>query len=111
MLALVVTMVLRCASDVECKGERVCVDGRCVAAELVPQREAERLPQEAVDMRPSLRWPLLELILGAVAMSAGALASIFTGTDDALFAGLGVGGALLFGGGVSLGTTLWARGR
>ena len=111
MLALVVAVALsQCTKDVECKGDRICSNGVCVETRLVP-REASPVVAQLDAQRPGLQWPISSLVAGTIALVLGVILGAVVRDDTWRTTGALIGAGLLFGGGVSLGTTLWARAR
>lgn len=115
MLAIALVVMLgQCSKDTDCKGDRICVDGQCVGARLVPdkpERPLVRDPSIGVleRQRPSLYAPISTLVLGAILEVAGTLLLPITGDFRLPAAAWVVGLGALISGGISLGTTLWAR--
>jgi hypothetical protein len=116
MLALVIAVTLsQCSTDFECKGDRICVDGRCVnsdaprstppVAERLSSPELRARRETLLAQRPSLVPPIISLCLG------GALAAATAWASGDITAGLGVGAAVLASAGSWFFAVLWARSR
>lgn len=113
MLAIALVVMLgQCSKDTECKGERICVEGRCVAERLTPEPKARSHDIELLEaQRPSLYAPISTLIVGFILETvAGVLFAV--GAESGAWGGIAtIGVGTLIGGGISLGTTIWARSR
>lgn len=117
MLTLVAVLALgQCSVDTQCKGDRVCVDGRCVSERLAPPA-AEPSPKTSMVLhrldveRPSLVPPILTLIAAPVCVLLGFAVGALSQNDAVFFAGISSGVAALLTGGIFLGVVIWARAR
>lgn len=109
MLAIALVVMLgQCSKDTECKGERVCAEGRCVDARLVPgarSHDVELLEAQ----RPSLYAPISTLVVGVILETIAAVLFAAGADQTAWGSVFSIGLGTLVGGGFSLGATLWAR--
>jgi hypothetical protein len=115
MLAIVAAVALgACGGDFDCKGERVCVEGRCVepdAPRAGPSPALKPVPPELasrremlIQQRPGLVPPIVTLAIGAsLGVAVMLLADVPTG--------VGVGSGLIAAGASWLFAVLWARSR